>query len=625
MPFENTLALAALASIIPLIILYLLRPRPQKINVPSLMFLMNVAQKKKRFYTSITKIIKDPLFLIQLLVLILLSTAAAAPFYTAEEDLSGEHTVLVMDMSASMQTEDRFDSAINVAKGYVSKKNSIILAKNIPVTVLQGGGASDTEDELDKLEPGATVSDLSAAISDGMRLLSQEGGRIIVISDFTYWDGEDPVSAKNLAESYALDVNFIRVGKTTDNVGIIQGWLEAENAGYTYNCVIKNYADNSKNVGIEINTNNGGDHSSTMELSIGAGSTKQFQVTNLGTGLVTIKIIEPDNLMMDNVAYISIPGTKENEVLLITDTAGLPSHTALSLVPNVKMSVSQGVPTDPGNYRVVVVANKDRILTSNESSRLKGFVRDGGNVVFIASDALSAGSADKGLLSLLPVSPIAITDTPRGTILEEVQPTRLTKDIKFNEIAVYRSLNATARPDSTTLVATGDNIPILTYWSVGDGTVMYLGFNDVLGEDSWNNFHNLPEYPVMWIKIIGWLGGVGDINDYNTRTGAIAALATEQEITTPSTTMGVGKVLYDEVGFYKIAGKQIAVNLYDDRESDTTINASDVIERALDQNEPDIVKETTYTVHKYLDDHLIILVLLLVVLEILIIRKRGQL
>ncbi len=624
MPFENTLALAALASIIPLIILYLLRPRPRQVNVPSLMFLMNIKQKKKRFYTSITKIIKDPLFLIQLLVLILLSIAAAAPFYTAEEDLSSEHTVLVMDMSASMQTEYRFDSAINVAKGYVSKKNSIILAKNIPVIILKGGGASDTMDELDKLEPGATVADLSAAISAAMRLLSQEGGRIIVISDFTHWDGEDPVSAKNLAESYALDVNFIKVGKTTNNVGIIQGWLEAEDTGYTYNCVIKNYADNGRNVGIEINTNNGGNHSSTRELSVGAGSTKQFQVTNLGTGLATIQIIEPDNLMVDNIAYISIPGTKENEVLLVTDTAGLPSHTALSLVPNVKMSVSQGVPTDPGNYGVVVVANKNRTLSPNESNRLKGFVRDGGKTVFIASDALSTGSADKGLLSLLPVNPIAVTE-PGGTVLDEVQPTRLTEDIKFSEIAVYRFLNVTARTGSTTLVATEDDVPILTYWSVGDGTVMYLGLNDVLGKEAWNNFHNLPEYPVMWIKIIGWLGGIGDINDYNTRTGAIAALATEQEITTPSTTMRVGKVLYEEAGFYKISGKQIAVNLYDDRESDTTIDASGVIDRALTQDEPGIVKETTYTVHKYLDDYLILLVLLLVVLEILIIRKRGEL
>ncbi|MCC7577015.1 MAG: BatA domain-containing protein, partial [Methanomethylovorans sp.] len=103
MAFETPLALLALASIIPLIILYLLRPKPLMVRIPSVMFLMQV-EEKKRFFTSITKLIKDPLFLIQLLVLILLALAAAAPYITTNEPLSDEHTVLIMDMSASMQT-----------------------------------------------------------------------------------------------------------------------------------------------------------------------------------------------------------------------------------------------------------------------------------------------------------------------------------------------------------------------------------------------------------------------------------------------------------------------------------------------------------------------------------------
>ncbi|MCD4800499.1 MAG: BatA domain-containing protein, partial [Methanococcoides sp.] len=49
MPFANILGLAALASIIPLIILYLLRPKPLELKIPSLMFLMLAEKKKKRF------------------------------------------------------------------------------------------------------------------------------------------------------------------------------------------------------------------------------------------------------------------------------------------------------------------------------------------------------------------------------------------------------------------------------------------------------------------------------------------------------------------------------------------------------------------------------------------------
>ncbi|WP_225419938.1 BatA domain-containing protein [Methanohalophilus profundi] len=50
MPFDNTMALAALASVIPLIIIYLLRPKPVQLSIPSLMFLMQVEKQKKRFH-----------------------------------------------------------------------------------------------------------------------------------------------------------------------------------------------------------------------------------------------------------------------------------------------------------------------------------------------------------------------------------------------------------------------------------------------------------------------------------------------------------------------------------------------------------------------------------------------
>ncbi|HWR24868.1 MAG TPA: VWA domain-containing protein, partial [Methanosarcina sp.] len=246
MPFENPFALAALLSIIPLIILYMLRPKPAVLSIPSLMFVLKLERERKRVYASLTKIVQDPLFLIQLLMLILLSTAAAGYYYTSEEPLSGEHTVLVLDTSASMQVESRFPDAVGIADGYVSKKNSIILASDTPLTALEGDGASAAKSILNKVKPGAGTTDLSAAISTGMRLLSKEGGRIIVISDFTNSKGEDPVASKNLAESYGIKVNFVKVGKPAENIGIINGWIEATDGNYGYTGVIKNYRDRSE-------------------------------------------------------------------------------------------------------------------------------------------------------------------------------------------------------------------------------------------------------------------------------------------------------------------------------------------------------------------------------------------
>lgn len=623
MPYDNPLALAALASVIPLILLYLLRPKPLQVQVPSLMFLMDIKEEKKRFYTSITKLIKDPLFLIQLLVLILLALAAASPFFETQEALSGEHTVLIIDASASMQTDNRFGEAIAKAEDYVSKKNSIILAQSIPVTILESESSQATYDTLDTLKAKATVADLSSAISTGMRLLSEEGGNIVVVSDFTNWNGDDPVNAMNLAESYGLTVQFVPVGRETDNVGFIQGSIEAVDGKYDYTGVVKNYMNSRQIVDLDIKNLDSG-KSNDVSLNIPAHSTKQFKLTNLGTGITEVTIADDDSLMVDNTAYISIPRISDRQLLFVTDVDNLPSQVALSLIPNINLNQIEGVPEDLSKYSMIVIANKQRPLASNEITSLDNFLNGGGRVVFIASEALSSQNAKIELQRILPVIPGSIEDADYGVALEVVQETRLSEDMKYEEVAMYRFLNVSSRIASTTLVATEDNISMLAYNSVGDGTVVYLGISDITGEEAWNNFHNKPEYPVFWFKLAGWLGGAGSVPDYNLKTGTISALAKEQDIKTPGGTQTVSRVLYDETGIYQVAGKEIAVNLYNDRESDTTIE-EDVIERSQAQDGPKIVRASSYTAKKYLDIYMIIIVFILVVLELLVIRKRGEL
>ncbi|MBN2110089.1 MAG: BatA and WFA domain-containing protein [Methanosarcinaceae archaeon] len=623
MPFETPLALIALASVVPLIILYLLRPKPLKVMVPSLMFLMKIQEEKKRFYTSITRLIKDPLFLIQLLVLILLALAAAAFFIETQEPLSGEHTVIIIDSSASMQTDDRFSDAVSEAGDYVSRTNSIILAGSVPVTMLESGSSDAAYQTLGSLEPGATVADISSAVSTGMRMLSDEGGRIVVISDFTNWDGDDPVNARTLAQSYGLDVDYVLVGRTTDNVGIIQGEVEAVDGTYSYTGVVKNYKNSRELVELKI-TNE--DRTITRKLNIPGLSTQQLLVTNLAKGITEISIRGSDSLMVDNTAYISIPKVSTKQVLVVSDTERLPSRTALSLMPNVGTELLEGVPADISPYNVVVIANKERALASNEIATLSSYINGGGKVVFMAGTALSGKNAGTDLQALMPVITGDIVGTDDGVTLEVLQETRLSEDIKFDEVAVYRYLNATERRDTTTLVSTTEGTPMLSYGTIGDGTVVYMGLCDALAEDAWNNFHNLPEYPVFWFKLAGWLGGTGTISDYNLKTGAISALAQAQDIETPDGVENdVNRVLYDEVGVYTVANKQIAVNLYNDRESDTTLEGDELIERAEAEGETNIVRADTYTAKNYLDTYMIIIVFMLVILELLIIKRRGEL
>ncbi len=625
MPFENPFALAALLSVIPLIILYMLRPKPAVLSIPSLMFVLKLERERKRVYASITKIVQDPLFLIQLLMLILLSIAAAGYYYNSEEPLSGEHTVLILDTSASMQVDSRFEDAVGTADGYVSKKNSIILASDMPLLALEGGGASAAHDIFNKVRPGAGTADLSAAITTGMRSLSTEGGRIIVISDFTNSKGDDPVASKNLAESYGIEVNFVKVGKPADNLGIINGWIEATDGNYGYTGVIKNYRNQNQSVEIETGRGTSGNASTSFTLDVPAGETNQFTLGNLGPGITAVRLNVEDSLPVDNKAYISIPDTSNQRILYVTDNGKLPSKTALSLLPNSELTVSKSVPAELDNYTLVVLAQKETPIGNSSVERIESYVRNGGNAVFIVSGALVPEKTGVDLIKILPVKPLRLEDAENGLGVEEVLKSSITKDIRSDEISVRRYLNATERTGSTTLVTLENGVPVLSYWQVGRGTVFYMGLSDELGENSWNNFHNLPEYPVFWIKLVQWLGGAGDISEYNLETGALTSLSKTEEIRTPSKTFTSNRILFDEAGIYELAGKRIAVNLYDDRESNTTVDASELMKRAVSDDEPKLVRADTYTAKHDITNYLIGVLFLLILLEILIVRQRGEL
>ena len=625
MPFENPLALAALLSVIPLIILYMLRPKPAVLSIPSLMFVLKLERERKRVYASLTKIVQDPLFLIQLLMLILLSIAAAGYYYNSEEPLSGEHTVLILDTSASMQVDSRFEDAVGIADGYVSKKNSIILASDMPLLALEGGSASAAHDIFKKVKPGAGTADLSAAITTGMRSLSREGGRIIVISDFAYSKGDDPVASKNLAESYGIEVNFVKVGKPADNIGIINGWIEATDGKYGYTGVIKNYKDQNQRVKIETFRGTSGNATTSFTLDVPAGETNQFTLGNLGPGITTVRLDVKDSQPVDDKAYISIPETSNQRILYITDNGKLPSKTALSLLPNSNLTVSESVPAELDKYTLVVLAQKETPIADTSVERIENYVRNGGNAVFIVSGALIPEKTEVDLIKILPVKPLRLEDAEYGIRVKEIQKSSITKDIRSNEISVRKYMSAAERTGSTTLVALENDVPILSYWQVGRGTVFYMGLSDELGENSWNNFHNLPEYPVFWIKLVQWLGGTGDISEYNLKTGTLTSLAKTEEIRTPSKTFTSNRILFDEAGIYELSGKKIAVNLYNDRESNTKIDASELIKRAVSNDEPKLVRADSYTAKQDITNYLIGVLFLLILLEILIVRQRGEL
>ncbi|MEA3324525.1 MAG: VWA domain-containing protein [Euryarchaeota archaeon] len=612
MAFANPLALLGFLSLIPIVILYLIKPKPRDIKLPSLMFILDAERKEHRYETMLRKIIRDPLMLMQLLFLILLTLAMAAPFYTANETVRADHTVIIIDASASMQAENpsRFDRAKDVAEKFVSGRTSIIMAKNIPVVVLQRGGRSGAKDTLNRLTPAATTASIGDAILLATNMIEDEKGAIVVISDFSNTDSDSIASSKMLANADGIDVTYKQVGNDAENIGITYGKLERKGDSYGYICNIKNYMDDKKTVPIEIFRN--GKKTLTDSVTVPAYTSELFALTDVEPGATIVSIKQKDSLGVDNRAHIAIPAVDKRRILVVSETKNPPAKIALNSLPDTECSIAKP-PVLPSfdDYDLVVIGNITKTsLLPGTFKDLASFVQSGRSLVILAS-------SDLGDIETEGLLPVQISEKAGAAALETSMPTEFTKDIAFEDVSAITHLRSEPADGAIVTVITDDDSPMLAYRKHGSGTVFYSGFGE--GDSRWNDFHTRVDYPIFWRQIVDWMSGVHGIEEYNVRTGRMMSLGEVQKVITPSGTVDTDNLLFDEVGGYRIRDDDLAANLYDPLESDLSIHPMSEEARTLT---PDLVKAD---VEKELWTYLIILVMLVAGFELYYLRARGEL
>ena len=167
MAFSNLTGLYALFAIIPFILIYLIRPKSFERVIPSLMFIM---QEKHKFQKAsfLQKLLRNLLFIIQLLIILFLAISVAAPYLEIPHTVMIRNNVIVLDASASMQTKDgistRFSKAVSKARENLGMRNTIILAESTPVIILENARSGEALDMLSKLHPRATSTNLGDAV-----------------------------------------------------------------------------------------------------------------------------------------------------------------------------------------------------------------------------------------------------------------------------------------------------------------------------------------------------------------------------------------------------------------------------------------------------------------------------
>jgi hypothetical protein len=540
--------LYALLILVPFILLYLIRPRPQQMDIPSLMFFMTsrFKDKKRSFLKRFTK---DYLFFIQLLIFLALAFSVADPFTKVKQDVASDNTILVLDLSASSQVDEgvksRFGKTIDKAKTVLGEKNTVIIVKDTPLLAMQGEKRGQVIDFLNSLEPTDTGSAIRDAIILAGETLAAEEGRVIVISDFIDTTGKSPLTAKNLLESRDIIVDFVDVGTERDNIGIIDVEADEERTSL----LIRNYMEDDRTVQFEINGQG-------KSISIEGNSAEPYSFETL-QGITKIELKVNDDFEVDNIAYVSAPVREKIKTLLITNTPSIFVKNGLLAANEVDLTIAEPPIIPKEDFDVYVFHDIDPEKTIFGTFReIEEKIDRGASLIIHVQDRI----VDLDYKKLLPVY---VEGTEIGAAINVDQTNRFTRNIDFGDVGEY--LKVKNREESVSIASVAGN-PIISFMQKGDGKVIYYG----IPEDT-SDFKLSPSYPIFWTNLLRFLTGQQDVKGLNYQVGDILILEKEQNIKTPVKQITTKNLLLDKAGIYELENKNIAVNLKNEKESNINI------------------------------------------------------
>lgn len=598
MNFDNPLGWYAFLALLPLIILYLRRPKPADKVIPSLMFFVKRTGLNKR-NLLFRRFFRDLLFIIQLLALAALAFALTAPFIQTTKTFFAQDTVLVIDASASSQVEQgsqtRFDKEIAEAKKHLDGKISIIVAENIPLLVLERGGKQKALQILSTIRPKDTTTNLGEAMLLAADLVKR--GKVVVLSDFLYTEGQDPLIAQRAIIAKGAEVELVDVSGEAENIGIINLLVEKRNSKVT----VKNFNQKEEEITVLVSNKGKG---TKYDRAIPARSVEVIEFET-PTGLTKITVEEKDDLMADNEAFISAPENKQVKTLLITNRDKSYIKTALLSSADIDLTVYKPPVIPSLDFDVIIIYEvNSQFLVPGFFSDIKEKVSEGTKVVIAAQDDLAKLNLD------LPVKLKEVKGASRANTKITNQ---LTKDIDFGVMSKY--FEAEAKNETITLVEADDFSPLIAMKEQNNGMIIYYGLFD-----DYSDFKSLTGYPIFWNNLIGFLTLTENINDYNTKTGKVESII-EQTVETPDGAVKTNKLFFDKTGIYEFGGRKIAANLLSEKESDVakTVSLSEEGSYLL------VDEELREKQKKELRNMIIAFALFMLCLEIIYIKRRGDL
>jgi hypothetical protein len=599
--FLSPLGLAALLAAVPVLILYLIRPDPRRVTLPTVRFLSD-ASGTSSSTPLLERLKRNALLALHLLAILLFALALASPYVAAPQSETVEETVLIVDASASMNVETgdgtRFDQAVAAARTDVTPTTSVVVADGSARIALRGGTASDAETTLSSLRPTAAPGNLRTAISRATSIAG-ENARIVVLSDFAGDDDWRPAVQAARARGLTVDLRQF-AGGGAGNVGIV----DREFSGEEVTVSIQNFGADAVDREVSL-----GEESTTVSLDAGDVRSVTLPVPDGGGEL---RLSPGDSFPTDDVAYVAAPADATVDVLLVTNDENRYLTAALSVLEPVELTTVRPPdrpPNPPGEaYDAVLYSNADAgSLGQTHLTAGREALSAGGGVGIQAQSLSSMPVEDYG--DLLLVEPTTMGSNPTlGTPADA----DLTRGLTFPppERHVRGDLRA-----GQALVSTTDGTPIVATDSRDGGRVLYYGYLE-----SASSFKYDYEYPIFWKRAVYGLAGRESLAELNRETGARIRFGNRTAIQTPAGEVTASSVVTREAGFYATDDRRYSATLLSPSESD-------VVAAPVDQTASGGATSRTEerTAPDPLTEYLALGLVAVAIGELAVLRRRGDL
>ena len=347
MTWLNPAAFAFLAVIPVILLLHSLRYRRRDVQVSTL-FLWEQVMREAHGSLGLRRLIQNLPLILQILLALLLTLALANPALTKAVQRSKD-IVLVLDTSASMQTQTpqgtRFDvakqQALDVVQALPSGRQMAVIAagRQPQVVTFYSDEKALLRQSISQMQvtdaPGNMREAILLALSFTQGRLTQE---VVVIGDGAYQHLDD-------LELPRSQVRHIRVAGGEDNVGIIRlafrKVMQTE-ARYEVLIAVKNFSPQPRDVPLQLTLRGERLLERQLQLQPGEETVIVTEIAGRLRGVAEAEMMVDDALALDNRAYGVIADQTQTWVLLVGESNFFLEQLLTSL-PGVQINVAPEV------------------------------------------------------------------------------------------------------------------------------------------------------------------------------------------------------------------------------------------------------------------------------------------